>query len=170
MGVALRAIGSVVLVLGFVGAMNHVWADAAGMEMKLTASLSGSEEVPAKQTNGTGQFQGNVPASHKSILYRLTFSGLTSRSTAAHIHLGKRGANGGIIAFLCGGGGKPSCPASGGTVKGTITSANVLASGDLKKGDLPAMIQAFTNGDTYVNVHSTKNPGGEIRGQIEAGK
>jgi len=173
MGVALRrvcAIGGVVLVLGFVGAMNHVWADAAGMEMKLTASLSGSEQVPVVQTKGTGQFQGTVASGNRSISYRLTASNLSSRVTAAHIHVGKSGANGGVAAFLCGGGGKPSCPASGGTVSGRITAANVLATGGVTKGDLSALIQAITNGETYVNVHTTKYKDGEIRGQIETSK
>jgi hypothetical protein len=84
--------------------------------------------------------------------------------------LGKRGTNGGVIAFLCGGDGKPVCPASGGSVTGTITSANVGATTGMNRGDLPAMILAVMDGDTYVNVHTTKYKDGEVRGQIEATK
>jgi len=173
MGVALRrigAIGSVALAFACMGALNHGWAAAAGTEMKLAASLSGSEQVPAVQTKGTGQFQGTVASSNKSISYRLTASNLSSPWTAAHIHVGKKGANGGVVAFLCGGGEKPSCPASGGRVSGRITAANVLAVNGVTKGDLSSLIQAITNGDTYVNVHTTKYKDGEIRGQIEASK
>jgi hypothetical protein len=173
MGVALRrvcAIGSVALLFACIGAMSHGWAAAAGMEMKLMASLSGSEQVPVVQTKGTGRFQGTVASGNKSISYRLTASNLSSRVTAAHIHVGKSGANGGVAAFLCGGGGKPSCPASGGTVSGRITAANVLPTGGVNKGDLSALIQAITNGETYVNVHTTKYKDGEIRGQIETSK
>jgi Cu/Zn superoxide dismutase len=173
MGVALRrmcAIGNVALAFACIGAMNHGWAAAAGMTMKLTASLSGAEQVPAVQTKGTGQFQATVASGKKSISYRLTASGLSSRWTAAHIHVGKKGANGGVVAFLCGGGGKPPCPASGGTVSGRITAANVLATDGVTKGDLSSLIQAITNGDTYVNAHTTKYKDGEIRGQIETSK
>jgi CHRD domain len=173
MGVALRrvcAIGSVALAVAYIGAINHGWATAAGMEMKLTASLTGSEQVPAVQTKGTGQFQGTVAGAKTSISCRLIASNLSRRMTAAHIHVGKRDANGGVVAFLCGGGGKPPCPASGGTVSGRITAANVLATGGVTKGDLSALIQAITNGDTYVNVHTTKYKDGEIRGQIETSR
>ncbi len=45
-----------------------------------------------------------IAADNKSISYRLTFSGLSSRVTAAHIH-GARGTNGPVVVFFCGGGG-----------------------------------------------------------------
>ena len=158
------------LAFAFVGGTTHPGADAAGMAMKLTAQLTGSEEAPPVETKGKGSFQGTVPSNNKSISYRLTYSGLTSRATVAHIHVGPKGVAGGVTVFLCGGGGKPACPASGGTVSGSITAASVLATGDLKKGDLPGLMQAIMNGNTYANVHTTKNKGGEIRGQIESGK
>lgn len=145
---------------------------AAGQGTTLTTRLSGSEQVPAVQTAGTGQFQGTI-VGNKAITYRLTFAGLSSRVTMAHIHLGKRGANGGVIAWLCGGGGKPSCPATGASIRGTITAADVNAvSGPqlaqrVQRGDLPGMIRAILSDNTYVNVHTTKYPGGEIRGQIQ---
>lgn len=162
---------AVALAFAFAGAMHNVWADAAGMGMmKFTAKLSGSEQMPTVQTKGTGRFEASTDADNKSISYRLTVSGLSNKVTAAHIHLGKKGANGGVAAFLCGGGGKKPCPASGGTVTGAITGANVVATGDLKKGDLAGLIQAISSGDTYVNVHTTKYKDGEIRGQIEAAK
>jgi hypothetical protein len=142
-------------------------ADAAPMATKITAQLVGAREVPPKQTMGTGTFQGTIAASDKSISYRLTFSDLTTRATMGHIHLGARGVNGPIVVWLCGGGGRPSCPAGGGTVTGTITAANVLPAGGIKRGDLAGLIKVITAGNTYVNVHTTKNPAGEIRGQVE---
>jgi len=45
---------------------------------------------------------------------------------AARIHLGARATTGGVAAFLCGRGGKPACPPTGGTVTATITPANVI--------------------------------------------
>ena len=63
----------------------------------------------------------------------------------------------------------PQCPQEG-TVRGTITAANVIAgstaSQQLKAGDLAAVITAIRAGMAYANVHTTPSPGGEIRGQI----
>jgi len=162
-------ISSLGLALAVVGSLNHISANAAAMQMKITAHLSGAEQVPVVQTAGTGQFQGTAAGSN-SITYRLSFSGLSSPVTAAHIHLGKKGTNGGVIVFFCGGGGRPPCPPTGGTVTGTITAANVIATEGMKQGDLAAVIQAMMNGETYVNVHTTKYKDGEIRGQIEVAK
>jgi|SRR5579864_3533271 len=155
------------LVWALVAGTGLYYANAAAMPMKISATLSGSQEVPAKQTMGTGMFGGTITGNNKSITYRLTFSHLTTRATMAHIHVGARGANGPVVVWICGGGGRPSCPAGGGTVTGTITGANVLAVGGIKGGDLGSLIKAITSGNTYANVHTTKNPAGEIRGQIQ---
>jgi CHRD domain len=74
------------------------------------------------------------------------------------------------VAFLCGGGGKPACPAAGGTVSGTIVAADVLAlpTQGLAAGDLAAFLRAMRAGVTYVNVHSMTFAAGEIRGQLKA--
>jgi hypothetical protein len=63
------------------------------------------------------------------------------------------------------------CPQSG-TVNGTITTANVVASGtasqQIDAGELDEVVDAIKGGVAYVNVHATPlNGGGEIRGQIK---
>ena len=160
----LCSICSLGLAFAVVGGVNHISADAASMQMKIAEQLSGAEQVPVVQTAGTGQFLGTDAGDKVS--HRLSFSGLSSPVAAAHIHLGKKGTNGGVIVFFCGGGGRPPCPPSVGTVTGTITAANVVATEGMKQGDLGALIQAMMNGETYVNVHTTKYQDGEIRGQI----
>jgi hypothetical protein len=45
----------------------------------------------------------------------------------------------------------------------------VLAVGGLKAGDLAGLVKLMSAGSTYANVHTTKNPAGEIRGQIATG-
>ena len=60
--------------------------------------------------------------------YRLTIRDFSEDPLFAHIHFARPDVNGGVIAFLCGGGGKPVCPRNG-TVTGTITAADVVGPG-----------------------------------------
>jgi hypothetical protein len=89
----------------------------------------------------------------------------------AHIHFGQKNVSGGVAAFLCGGGSKPAaCPAREGTVTGTIVAADVVGPSNqgIAAGEFAELVRAIRAGKTYANVHSSKFPGGEIRGQISA--
>ena len=144
-------------------------ATASTDDLRLKARLDGFQEVPSKLTNGHGTFKATISGS--SISYELTYADLSTAAVASHIHFAQRGVNGGIFAFLCGGGGKPACPPAGGTVTGTITAADILAPSPdqgLAAGDFAGAVRALRSGNTYANVHSTRFPGGEIRGQIQA--
>ena len=134
----------------------------------LTATLRGFEEVPAISTTATGSFSAQLNGN--TIAFTLTYSNLEAAATAAHIHFAQRSVNGGVIAFLCGGGGKPACPASG-TVSGTISASDIIGPAEqgIAAGELVEAVRAITGGVAYVNVHSSKFPNGEIRGQIGAG-
>lgn len=132
------------------------------------ATLTGFEEVPPILTNGTGTFLARLVANGTALEYTLTFSNLTAPVTAAHIHFGQRGVNGAIVAFLCGGGSKPECPAQGGTITGMILARDILAvpAQGLAAGDFAGFLRILRSGAAYVNVHSTTFPGGEVRGQV----
>ena len=134
----------------------------------LRARLNGFHEVPSISTKGKGEFSARVSEDGTSISFRLKYSDLTAIPSAAHIHFGQRGVNGGILAFLCGGGSKPSCPATPATVEGTITAADILAIAPqgIAAGDFAAVLRAIRSGSTYTNVHSSVFGSGEIRGQI----
>jgi hypothetical protein len=131
------------------------------------ARLSGFQEVPPKLTDGHGTL--TLQLHGTSIDYNLTYTGLTSPVLFAHIHFAQRAVNGGVVAFLCGGGGKPACPATG-TVAGSITAADVVAVADqnVTKGDFPGLLRIVRSGDAYANVHTSNFPAGEIRGQLSA--
>ena len=104
-----------------------------------------------------------------AINYTLTYSDLEGGTVLfAHIHLGARDTNGGVIAFLCGGGGKPACPPAPATVTGTITAANIggPAAQGIAAGEFDEAVRAVRAGVVYANVHTTFWPGGEIRGQV----
>lgn len=135
-------------------------------------SLSGSEEVPAILTSGEGKVELKVDGT--TVTYELEYTGLKNGASAAaaHIHVGQRGANGAVAAFLCGGGGKPACPVPGTKLTGTIAAADIqaVAAQGLAAGDMTAFQAAMRDGLLYANVHSALFPGGEIRGQITHGR
>jgi hypothetical protein len=143
----------------------------AGDGKEVGAKLIGYEEVPSVSTVASGKFSAKIHRSAQRIDYRLSFENLEANSLFAHIHLGQRTANGGVSAFLCGGGDKPPCPPTSGTVEGTIDPADVIgpANQGIAPGEFDELVRAMRAGVTYANVHSSKFPGGEIRGQIDGG-
>jgi CHRD domain len=168
--IALALVAAGVLGVGTVAAA----ADGGGGD-RTRETLTGYEEVPALSTPGVGEFRANVSRSGDEIRYRLTFSGLETDATQAHIHFENRTNNGPIVVFLCtnlgnGPAGTQACPAAGGTITGTITADDVTAGGEaqgLAAGEFEEFVDAIRAGATYVNVHSTGRPNGEIRAQLE---
>ena len=148
-----------------------------GSGAPLRATLLGYEEVPAVNSVAEGTFEARVARDGQSVDYTLTYSGLQAPVIMAHIHFAQKSVNGPIIVWLCGTSinpgpvGTQTCPGQGGTVSGTFTAANVLASPttqQLPAGALEDFIDAMRAGVAYVNIHSTASPGGEIRGQVRA--
>ena len=87
--------------------------------------------------------------------FKLRYSDLSSPVKFAHVHFGREGVNGGVIAFLCGGGGKPACPASG-EVTGTIVPADVIgpAAQGIAAGEFDEFVRALKADAVYANVHT----------------
>jgi len=134
---------------------------------RYSAALIGAAETPPVATGATGEFELSVVDTN-TWLYTLSYRGFEGGDPLfAHIHIGAAGVAGPVVIFLCGGGGKPSCPASG-SVSGTITPADVMALADLgvAAGDLNRVWTEVQAGNTYANIHNPQNPGGHIRGQI----
>lgn len=164
----LAALSALVLGLSFVQAQDWDRKDS------LKAELSSFNQVPSVLATGHGNFEAEIN-DDGTISYSLTYSRMSSQVVQAHIHFGASLTNGGVAVLLCGGV-KPACPASG-TVTGTITAADVsvlpVTNGDsvipqgIQPGDLARLIKAIRHGDTYMNVHTTNFPSGEIRGAVE---
>ena len=139
---------------------------------KARAHLEGYSETPSISTLARGEFRAKINKQSNTIDYTLTYSGIEGvAANVAHIHLGQRHTAGGVSAFLCGGGDKPPCPPISGSVTGIIDALDVV--GPIPQGilatEMAELIRAIKAGATYVNVHSTTYPNGEIRGQINAG-
>ena len=157
--------GLITAVLGLAAAS---YAAAQGAR-HVSADLNGYQEVNSISTTAKGRFTASIDDQNQIITYELSYEALEGATTTqAHIHFAQRSVNGAIHAFLCGGGGKPECPAIEGTVTGEITAADVLASvpdRGIEAGAFAEFVQAIRAGHTYVNVHTIKWPGGEIRGK-----
>jgi CHRD domain len=167
-------LGIAVALLGV--AMTVSAVAVAGGGGKTKAKLSGFQEVPAIVTDGEGKFKAKIDKSARTIDYTLSYSGLEGGNVRfAHIHVGQRTANGDVVVFLCGGGGKPPCPPSG-SVSGTITTADIQPADATPQGvdgptpeEFDDLLRAIRKGVTYANVHTDRYGGGEIRGQIRGG-
>jgi hypothetical protein len=161
------AAAGVIAILVVAGGVTVAGADRGGGDFD--ARLSGYEETPQTiSTTGSGRFEADVDRRAQTIDYELSYSGIEGGTvTAAHIHFGARATSGGVSAFLCSGGDKPPCPQSG-TVEGTIDAADVTGptGQGIEPGAFDELVRAMRAGVTYANVHSTRWPGGEIRGQI----
>lgn len=135
----------------------------------LRAHLRAINEVPSIATNASGEFTAEIADDEQSISFELSFQNLSANLAASHIHIGQFFANGGVSAFLCGGGGQPACPAAtSGTITGTITAANVVgpAAQGVTAGNLAALIEEIRDGVTYANMHNASFPAGEARGRV----
>ncbi len=138
---------------------------------RFKARLNGYQEVSSISTTGIGRFVAELDG--QTIRYVLSYSRLEGGAvTAAHIHFAQKGVIGSVSAFLCGGGDKPPCPNPEGTVRGVIDPTDVIGPADrgIEPGSFAELVRAMQAGVTYVNVHTGRWPGGEIRGQISGNK
>jgi hypothetical protein len=127
------------------------------------ATLTGSEIVPPVETKATGEATFTLSKDGKELAYTLTVKDIEN-ATAAHIHAGKKGENGGPLAGLFAGPKKEGV-FSGELAKGTITDKELM--GPLAGKKVKDLVKIIKEGGAYVNVHTEKNPNGEIRGQIK---
>jgi hypothetical protein len=126
-------------------------ARPAAAHFRLSTTLNAGQEVPkqvVKNQAGHGTFTGTLAGT--KLTWKLTWAKLTGAATAAHIHLGGMGKAGNVIVPLC-----TPCGNATGSKTGTATISASLLKTIQKHG-------------TYVNVHTAKNPNGEVRGQLVA--
>ncbi|WP_456290401.1 CHRD domain-containing protein [Paenibacillus sp. AK002] len=126
------------------------------------ASLLGRNEVPPVRTIAFGNTVFRVNRTGTQLRFRLVVNNI-SRITQAHIHLGRVGENGPIVAFLFGPS-KFGITVRRGVVQGVLTNQDLI--GPLQGRTIRDLIREFERGNAYVNVHTIQNPDGEIRGQV----
>ena len=112
-----------------------------------SANLTGDQQNPAVTTNATGT--GTFSLTDAGLAYNITFEGITL--TASHFHLAAAGTNGGVVRAID--------FAGANTVSGIWTSSDTDPLTD-------ALIADVIAGNIYVNLHTSANTGGELRGQV----
>ena len=138
---------------------------------RLTARLNG-KQVVAQDVDGDNTFvdtratgtlnlrllRGDTELKHVLVVRRI------DDVTEAHIRAGLPNENGPVVATLYGTA-APDGRFSGRLARGSLTEADLVGP---FAGDFPGFLAALGNGELYLSVHTTANPGGEIRAQIGA--
>lgn len=158
-----------VLSLAGLAACDEVsFSTLAGEEFQ--ATLSGANEVPPVTTTATGTARITI-ALDTFLVFRLDVASIDT-PTVAHIHEGAAGVPGPVIVTLYGGPTRNTAAYSGPLGVGQLRPAQLtqLPAGygadALARYD--SLVALMRNGNVYVNVHTRRNPGGEVRGQIQA--
>jgi len=131
------------------------------------ATLTGAAERPTPvASNGTGSFTGVYDPNTGLMTYTVTYSGLGSASTASHIHCCGTDAQavGVLVNFQTFGNVLFTPGPTSQTYNGVILLTPAFSASATINGD--SLRKAMDAGLTYVNVHSSQFPGGEVRGQI----
>lgn len=140
-------------------------------ELFSTPALSGAAERPNPVTStASGNFVAEVrdtatiggkKDSLAVLRFELSVSNINA-ATGAHIHAGTADAAGPVMVFLFNG------PATRNGYTGILASAEITrASAFSGAFTMDSVLTRMRNGTAYVNVHTSANPGGEIRGQIQ---
>lgn len=114
-------------------------------EKSFIADLKGLQEVPPVLTLGAGLGHFYLAKNNTELKFKVVFDDLTGPITGVHLHSGAKGSNGGVVANL-------SAMVTGNTIMGTIDPKDFLTE--------------LLAGDIYINIHTSMNATGEIRGQL----
>ena len=126
-----------------------------------TAALNATNERQTNPVNSTATGTATLTLrGGDSLDITIVATGLTAAAIASHIHVGSTAVSGNIITPF----GITAGVTSGTVVFQTIVLSQVTVGAQQVSGDSVKVL--LTNGNAYVNVHTSTNPGGEIRGQV----
>jgi hypothetical protein len=134
--------------LALAGAGSAVAAEEKLGPIGFFADLSADEQAETTESPGVGRVDFLLDRDTVRLSWKVTYDKLTSPATGAHIHGPQRpGTNAGVQVDLAAGGLKP--PLEGSAV---LTDAQ---------------LEYLLAGRMYVNIHTSRYPQGELRGQIQ---
>lgn len=120
---------------------------------KFQAKLTSDQEVQNVTSDGAGS--ASLVFTDAGLVFNVTVEGLSAPFSAAHFHHAAAGVNGPVVRTI-------SSDFSGNTASGVWTSND-------PEPLTPELVRALFAGNLYLNVHTSNNPGGEIRGQVQLG-
>ena len=142
-----QAVGIGILAVAMSGC-QHAEAQSqekVAAENDTTVMLSGQQEVPPVSSSAAGTAMINV-APDRTVSGKVTYSGV--EATAAHIHQGGRGSNGPPIVPL-----------------NKVSDSTFVVPQDARLTE--EQYEQYKKGNLYVNIHSKRYPGGELRAQLQ---
>jgi hypothetical protein len=145
-------------------------APAAAQSFTLTATLTGTGEATATGTNTTGGVNTGafgdcrivVDMGSQTVNYSVSVFNLPSGVVASHIHVGAERTAGPVVVNFA----VPTNASNDFGFAGTVAFSAFVLRPDQGIRSADDMVQAILGGNSYCNVHSAVNPGGEIRGQF----
>jgi CHRD domain/PEP-CTERM motif len=145
-------------------------------QLVFTTTLTGSQEVPPSGSPGIGSALVTLDTVTNLLTINVSFAGLVSPTTASHIHCcTPPGANAIVATAVPTFPGFPLGVTTGTylmtfdlTAASTYNPAFITANGGTVSGAMAAFVAGLNSGQTYLNIHTSQFPGGEIRGQLNA--
>ena len=143
----MKSVSSIFRTVIIVSALALVSIAAQAATINLKADLKASSEVPPKDSSGTGTVTATLDTDTNEFKYHVEFGGLTGPVVAAHFHgPAIEGANA-----------KPQIP---------IKTSPIVSPIEGKATLTPEQAKDLVDGKWYFNLHTSANPGGEVRGQL----
>jgi hypothetical protein len=137
-------------------------AAASAQVVVASATLGSGEETPVFLSGAAGTAEVAIDTVAKEFAVTLRIFNIPTTTTAGHIHVGAKGVAGPVVIDF---------PAIAGRLGDFVTAfrvgeASFRPAANIGINTIDDVIQAVANGNAYVNIHTTTNPGGEIRGQL----
>src|SRR5215213_1631586 len=166
----------IVTLIGLVLAVLMLSAVARADQLVLTTTLTGAQEVPPTGSPGIGSALVTLDTLTNQFTVNVSFAGLVSPTIASHIHCcAGPGVNAMVATAVPTFPGFPLGVTTGTylmtfdlTLASTYNPAFITAHGGTVAGAQAAFIAGLISGQTYLNIHTSQFPGGEIRGQLQA--
>jgi hypothetical protein len=142
----------------FVGTVGTAQAQT----VRLAATLTGGNETPIVLTGAFANATVTVDLGTQTVSWSIDVFNMPSGTNNAHFHVGAPGIAGPTVVNVA----FPAGISNDYNLSGSATAANLLPRTDQGIRSWDDFLQALLGGQTYLNVHSAVNPGGEIRGQV----
>jgi len=135
---------------------------AQAQTVNFTAALHGGNEVPGVLTGAVGTGTVSINLATQVVTYRIDVYNMPVGTTASHFHVGAPGLAGPVVVNFT----VVAGISNDFSISGTASATDLVPRGAQGINSWEDFVQALMLGNVYMNVHSTNNPGGEIRGQV----